>query len=127
MQEENNKKYYYFIGVRTRVGNDLVPKLSCDFILKYTSDEIKKIDLARAMVDNELFPTSQTEAIDAVELNSLNDEINAISMRVRFNPISVHKFISSHELDEDWFDMYVNLANNCDYTRQKLVDARINF
>ena len=91
----DEKTYYYIVGVRGRVGRDLIPTLSCDFVIEYTSDEISKVDLAKAMIENELFPTTTSEAIDAVELNTINAELNAISMRVRMNPdISVHKFTS---------------------------------
>jgi len=123
----DEKTYYYIVGVRGRVGRDLIPTLSCDFVIEYTSDEISKVDLAKAMIENELFPTTTSEAIDAVELNTINAELNAISMRVRMNPdISVHKFISSNKLDNEWFDTYIKLANILDDVRQKLIESRIN-
>ena len=78
------------------------------------------------MVDNKLFPTSVNEAIDAVELNTLNAELSAISMRVRFNPdISVHKFITNFEFDDEWLIDFVKMANTCEHTRKLLVEAKI--
>jgi len=126
METESTNKYYYIIGVRGRVGRNMLPTLSCDFVLKYTTEEIEKVDIAKAMVENELFPTSASEAVDAVELSSLNCSLKAMSLRVRMNPdISVHKFVSDYELEDEWFDMYIKTANMCEDTRKKLIESRI--
>jgi hypothetical protein len=120
------EKYYYFVGVRARIGKDFAPTLNCDFILPYTQKDLEDVDLAKAMVANELFPTTSNEAIEAVDATVLNASINAMSLRCRFNPeISVHKFISEFPIEPEWFDSYISNANLCEDVKKKLMDSRI--
>ncbi len=123
---EHSIKYYYFVGVRARISNDLHAKLSCDFVLPYTSEDFDNFELASEMVSNEMFPTSMHEAIEATNLTDFNTSVNALSLRCRFNPdITIHKFISQIPLEPEWFYNYIDFANNSEEARKKLMEARI--
>lgn len=120
-------KYYYIIGVKRMLPRDISKptKLVCDFVIEHTEDDVKKIKLAKGMVDNELCPTSQDKAIKAVGARYLVEMLQAVKLRANANQLTVHKFKSEFRIEEEWFDIFVETANFCEDTRKKLKDAQI--
>jgi len=126
LKSEENKRFYYIVGVRMRMNENMEPQYNCDFVIPYTSDDVENTLLAKVMKDNKLAPTPANEAIEAVGLSELNSTLTAVGFRVRANPdITVHKFNSEFEIKTKWFDDYIKSASVCQDVRQKLIESRI--
>jgi len=119
-------KYYTFFGVRLSHGDDMVPKYSRDFILRWTTHERDLCNLAQAMIDNKMFPTTSAEAVAAVGMSNEAYSISAIKMRMTFNPdVTAHLFETDWVLEDEWLQIMIDAANVSDFGKQKLAEARI--
>ncbi len=119
-------KYYTLFGVRLSCDADMKPKYSRDFILRWTTNEREACDLAKMMIENELAPTPQNEALEAVGITEEGASIFAIQTRLRFNPeITTHLFETDFVLMDDWVQIMIDAANVSDYGKEKLAEARI--
>lgn len=121
-------KYYTMFGVRADTDTKtMTPKFARDFVLRWTTNEREACKLAQAMVDNEMCPTTSMEACDAVGITHEASAIEAVAMRVRFNPsITVHLFETDWLCENEFIDIMINAANVSDFGKEKLVESRIN-
>jgi len=125
-EDEENCRYFYIVGVRMRMNRQMEPEYNCDFVIGYNTKDIMRTELAQMMSANKLCPTSRKDAVEAVDLSNLNATLNAVSLRVRFNPeITVHKFHSDFPIEEEWFDMYIKSASVCKDVKQKLIESKM--
>jgi hypothetical protein len=119
-------KYYTLFGVRLSHGPDMKPKFSRDFLLRWTTNERQACNLAQAMIDNKMFPTTKIEAIKAAGLDQEAAGISGIILRMQFNPdISAHLFETEFPLEDQWVQILIDAANVGDFGREKLAEARV--
>jgi len=121
MEEE----YHHIIGVRTVRADSGRPKLSCDFVITITPDQITKSRLAESMYKNKLWKTTYREAIEAVGLQELDAALWASKIRASSNMMTIHKFVTNFEMTREDFDIFVQAANVSDGTLKKLMDGKI--
>ncbi len=126
-QELPKIKYYYMCAVRSKVKKDMTSELYLDSVLSFTTVDIAQAHLARAMVKNELWKTTITEALEATGLSQLSSEIWGFDLRARANMLTVHKFICNTPMAEDDIDMFIRSANYCDSARKKLQESRVRY
>ena len=120
-------EYFYIFGVRSDLNKNLESELSLDFLIEYTSEDIKKKEIAQAMVENEMLPTSKKEAIEALNLTHLASALLICKVRSRCESLSLHKFKTTFLLTRKDLNNYIQSANKCEDSRKKLVEARISF
>jgi len=120
------KKYYYLFGVRADPATSKIPgKLSLDFCIEYTDEEISKTELAKIMAENKAIKTSKEEAVRACGLSNLFHEINGASFRVGANMLSTHKVNSDSKMDREMLSTWVDSCNYDDVAKQKLKASRV--
>lgn len=117
-------KYYYLCAVRSKVKKDMTSELYLDSVLSFTTVDIAQAKIARDMVENKLWKTTVTEALEATGLNQLSGEIWSFDLRARSNMLTVHKFICDSPMAEDDIDMFIRSANYCDSARKILQESR---
>lgn len=121
------KTYYYIFGVRAHPATSKTPgKLSLDFMIEYTDEDLSNTELAKMMIDNKAIKTEKDEAVRACDLASLYSEITAASLRSKVNLLSTHKINSEFKLDHQMLSMWVNSCNFDDVAKQKLYESRVN-
>jgi hypothetical protein len=118
-------KYYTLVGINLSRGKDMIPKFSRDFIMRWTTNEKDKANLANEMVKNKLYETSEKEAIEAVRLSEAYD-LTGIRMRMRFCPeITAHLYETEFVLTDEWLDILIESANVSDYGKKQLAESQI--
>lgn len=121
-----SKHYYYIFGVRAQPATSDTPgKLSMDFLINYTDDDIEKVELAKLMIDNQILKTSNEEAVEACGLSRFGYDLYAASMRAKANMLSVHKIKSDFKMDDEMLSMWVDSCNYDKVAKQKLKEAEI--
>jgi hypothetical protein len=100
-------------------------KLERDFVIRYSEDDIKDRKLAEAMVQNEMVETTPEEAIDAMNLTPLGAQIHGAKLRMKFNPITAHKFKTEEPWDNEFFDIFLEACQYDGVSRKKLADAKL--
>lgn len=126
-QELSDVKYYYLCAVRLKPKKDMTSEFYLDSILSFNTIDIAQAALARGMAENELVPTTVTEALAATGLTKLSGEIYGFHLRARANMSTVHKFICDSPMAEDDIDTYIRSANFCDSARKKLQESRVRY
>lgn len=122
------KKYYYLFGVRADPATSDTPgKLSLDFCIEYTDEEISNTELAKIMAENEAIKTSKDEAVRACGLSKLFHEINGASLRVGANMLSTHKVNSDFKMDREMLSIWVDSCNFDEVAKQKLNESKVRF
>ena len=119
-------KYYTLFGVNLSRGKDMIPKFSRDFLLRWTTNERETANLAQEMVKNELFKTTEKEAIEACGFSEAFD-LTGIRIRMRYCPeITAHLFETDFVLTDEWLNILIDSANYSDHGKKQLADSRIN-
>jgi len=127
INEEKEFEYFYIFGVRSETTKDLRSELCLDFLIEYTSEDLENKELAKIMIENKMLPTSTEEAINAMGLNHLSAAIHCSKIRSRYERLSVHQFKSTFPMTREDLSDYVKSSNNCEYSRKKLIDSKIQF
>jgi hypothetical protein len=121
-----SKHYYYIFGVRAQPATSDTPgKLSMDFLIDYTDDDIEKVELAKLMINNEILKTSKDEAVEACGLSRFSHDLFGASIRARVNMLSVHKIKSDFKMDDEMISTWVESCNYDKVAKQKLKEAEI--
>jgi len=100
-------------------------ELLLDSILRYTSKDIEKIELAKAMVEHKLIKTSAHEALKSVEMYHWIYLFYGFSHRANANSLRIFKFITDSEWDDESFKIFLNSCGRSKELRKKLLDAEI--
>jgi hypothetical protein len=119
-------KYYTLFGVNLTRGENMNPKYSKDFILRWTSNEIESAKLAEQMRDNLLFKTTEKEAIQSVGLGPEAASLTGIKARMSFcSEISAHLVHTDFPMNDEDIEMLIDTANYCESSRKTLAEAQI--
>ena len=117
--------YYYIFGVRLERKEDLTPKISLDFMIEYNDNDVDNCNLAQAMIENELFPTTNREATEACNLKRIGAELQAAKFMISANNLTVHKIKSDIPLDREDLHSFVDVCNYSKESLKKLKEAEI--
>ena len=95
-------------------------------MFQWSSAEFQNAQLAQAMTENELFPTTKEEAIAAVGLGRETASLAGIQMRMRFNPdLTAHLVTTEFMICAEDIDIIIHSANVSDHGRQLLAQSKI--
>ena len=125
--EEILDKYHYIIGVATHpaLAGEKAGKLYMKYFLSYSKEELREFNLAKTMVENKMWPTTYTEALEGTKCNSLLGNLFALQMGVQANQATLHHFTTNLKMDDKFFESLVNLANTNENNRKLLNKSRI--
>lgn len=121
--------HHYFIAVAMKPMNSDDPG---KMYLKYrpfylNHSQIEKFRDIALLTQDKLFQTSQIEALQMYGLEGIAREFAMLRMASKVNLCTLHHFSSEHEIDEEWFDSFVNNANSIKNTKEMLLDAKIHY
>ena len=119
--------YHYFISVAVRTMKSSTPgKIYLKHgPLKFTNDDVKKMQDASLMTKDKLFPTSNKEAVEMFNVGELVHGIWGMGMAAAANDCTVHHFSSDCEFPDDFWEGFVERANSNQFEREKLFSAII--
>ena len=93
--------------------------------LKFTNDDIKKMQNSAMLTTDKLFKTTNKEALAMNGMTELSNTIWSMQIAATANNCTVHHFSSEFEINESFWENFIKRANNNDHTRRKLLDAKI--
>ena len=91
---------HYIVGVGTHPMTSKNPgERYMDFMLVYRDDEVEKVKMAKAMIDNKLWKTKPEVALEAYGVKGLSSQWAAISIRARYEQLMICHFTSEDDLE----------------------------
>ena len=119
--------YHYFIsvGIRSMKSKDPGKMFLKHGPLKFTNNDVKKMQDASLMTQDKLFPTSNQEAIKMFGVGELTHGIWAMQMAASANECTIHHFSSDCEFPDDFWEGFVDRANTNQFEKEKIFGARI--
>ena len=91
----------------------------------YSNEDVANLKLARETHKGELIKTSLPEALQIFDVQELVSSLGSFFIAIRVNQCTAHHFASHEMFDEDFFELFVELANKSKDTLKKLQDAEI--
>ena len=119
--------YLICIGIQ-----DLYSSNPGKIILKYnpihfTNEDVYKVSKAIVLSKDKLFKTKIEDSLAIHDESKLVHTVNSLLCSARANGCTIHHFSTEIEVDDSWFEAFVELANIKDSrTLRLLVDARIH-
>lgn len=120
-------KYHYIIGtaIHAATAGKMAGKLYMKYFLSYTKDEIDEFELAKVMTENKIWKTTFEEAIKGTKCNEILANLYGMRLAAHVNQANLHHFTSESELDDSFFESFINDANNNKKQRELLEEAKI--
>jgi len=129
LKADPDHPHHYFIAVGVKSIHDDNPgKLYLKYKPLYIHhSQIEKLRDASILVQDKLFPTTQIEALKIFKVYELTKTFNSFKLAAKVNLCSIFHFSSEFEINEEWFDKFVESANNSKSARRKLFDAEVKY
>jgi len=123
--------HHYIIAISIHSAETAIEKAG-KYFLKYRpiyfhNDEIEKLRDVTMLAQDKLFPTSQYEALDIYEMKQKAVSFSMMKVAAKVNMCTLHHFSSQYEMDEEWFNSFVDQANYIKSIKEKLYDAKIGY
>ena len=125
----DDKLFYHFfisVGIKDMYAVDRGKMFLKHGPLKFTNDEVKLMQQAALMSKDKLFKTTNKEALEMYDMSELSSSIGAMQIAAAANQCTIHHFSSDFEINDDYWEGFVERANNNKFERRKLLDAAIN-
>jgi len=131
IKADSKLPHHYLIGVAMHNMKD-GPKHRGKMYLKYGPlyfhhSDIENVQNAALMSIDKVFKTTPKEAAEMYDCKSLISGIYGLKLAASANNATIHHFSCDFEIPdaEEWFDNYVKSANDIEYIRSQLDDARM--
>lgn len=96
--KKNNIHYIVGVGSHPMVSSKPGERY-LDFMLVYRDDEVEKVKMAKAMIDNKMWKTKPEVALEAYGVHELASNWAAISIRARYSQLMICHFTSEEDLE----------------------------
>jgi hypothetical protein len=125
---EENTTYFTLVTVGYK------SPLECDdsrlLYLRYnpvqiTSKDIKNVELAKWLSQEEFLPTPINDALKIFEVEEISRTVHMLIMSAKVNKATIHCFKTEFPLTEEDCESIVESANFDSYMRMKLLKSRI--
>jgi hypothetical protein len=118
--------HHYIIGVAM---HSMRSKNAGKVYLKYgpvhfTNDDVERLQSAIILSDDKLFKTTTEEALRIQNCKDLVSSLVAMRISLSVNSGTMHHFSSEFEIEEEWFENLVDLANKSDVNKELLKKSR---
>lgn len=91
---------HYIVGVGTHPMTAKNPgERYMDFMITYRDDEVEKVKMAKAMIDNKMWKTKPEVALEAYGVSILANNWAGISLRARVQNLMVCHFTTEEDLE----------------------------
>ena len=119
--------YHYLISVGVRTMKSSTPgKIFLKHgPLKFTNDDVERLQDACLMIKDKLFPTTTKEANKMFNVTDVVHEIWSMRMAAAANDCTVHHFSSESPFPDDFWEGFVEQANTNKFEMEKLNDSKI--
>ena len=93
----------------------------------FTNEDVENFKQALILSQDPLLKTSIQDALKLYNCDKLSHIIFAMKLSAHANNASLHHFTFEEEMTDsnDWFNMFVETANNLPEQKQKLKEAMI--
>lgn len=121
--------YHFLIGVavHTMRSKDRGKMFLKYGPLRFTNDDIRKIQDAALLSQDKLFPTSKSDAIKITGVEEFVSTFSAMQLSASVNQCSLHHFSSKYDIEDEWFETLVEAANINKETEELLLNAEIHY
>lgn len=118
-------KHHYIIGVAVKEANSSEPgKLYLKYgPIYFTNKDIMNVGYAKMLSEDQLVKTSVKDSYQVFGCSELAHSIECLLLVTRVNQCSRHHFSSEEKIDDDWFELLVDLANTNEDMRRKLNES----
>ena len=128
LKVDKKRPHHYLIGVALHSIN--AGKKAGQRYLKYgpihfTNDDVDKVLSAIMLSDDKLFKTTEKEALNIHGCADLVRNIASMRFSISTNQASLHHFSSEFEIEEEWFETLVDLANKYKSNLELLEKSRV--
>lgn len=101
------------------------------FYLKYrpihfTNDQVLDFAKADLAISDKVFKTTKKEALEMFNCQELNHNLYMVIQGSNANNCSLHHFSTEFEVEEEYFELLVDLANKFQHERELLNKSRIH-
>ena len=93
--------------------------------LKFTNDDVKKMQDSAMMSVDKLFETTTKEALAMNGMSELSSSIWAMQITAAANNCTIHHFSSDGDIEDTFWKDFIKRANNNEHERRILLDAKI--
>lgn len=119
--------HHYIIGVTMKEMDTENPG---EIYLKYgpvhfTNQDVENVQDSILLSQDEVFKTTTSESCQIHNCQSLVMALIGMKMAAKANHATLHHFSSEHEIEEDWFETFVEQANTSKSTKKVLIGAKI--
>lgn len=127
LKTDPNLFHHYLINVSVR---NLRSKNAGDFYLKhgplhFTNNEVQAVQSALILSNDKLFKTPQDQALKNFGCKTLVSSIRSMQLAASSNDCTMHHFSSGFEIEEEWFETLVNVANISEHNKDLLKKSRV--
>lgn len=116
--------FKYYFGVRVDPRLETAGHLELDFVIEITEEDMKNIELAKDMVTNEMWKSTNAEAMKACNIEHLSC-ISVMQHRAFANNMSLHLVTSECKLDREDLKVWVDSCNWDSFAKEKLIKSKI--
>jgi hypothetical protein len=119
--------YHYFISVGVKTMKSETPgKIFLKHgPLKFTNDDVKRLQDACLISKDKLFPTSSRQAQEMFNVTDVVHNIWGMCMAAAANECTVHHFSSDSPFPDDFWEEFVDRANTNKFEMEKLNESKI--
>jgi hypothetical protein len=93
--------------------------------LKFTNADVENVQNAVMLSSDKLFNTSSKQATENFGVGELVATINSLLMAAAANNCMVYHFSSEFSIDDDYWEGFVDRANENEFEKEKLLNATI--
>jgi hypothetical protein len=116
--------FKYYFGVRVDPRLETAGHVELDCMIEITEEDQKNIELAKDMVKNQIWKTTNKEALKSCNVEHLT-AITMMQHRAFANNLSLHMIHTEFKLEEEDLKMWVDSCNHDKVAKQKLIDSKV--
>jgi hypothetical protein len=95
--------------------------------LRFTNDDVKNLQDALLLSTDRLFPTTNLEAIKLTGVEEFVSTFSSMQLSASVNQCTLHHFSSDQDIDDEWFEGLVKMANTVKSMEELLLNAEIKY
>jgi len=128
LKTDSKFPYHYFIsvGIKTMMSDSPGKMFIKHGPLKFTNDDVKRMQDASLMTKDKLFRTTNKEAMAMYGVEEITHAVWSMCIAAAANQCTVHHFSSDFQIEDDYWKEFVERANHNEFEREKLNNAIIN-
>jgi hypothetical protein len=116
--------YKYYFGVRVDPRLETAGHVELDCMIEITEEDQKNIELAKDMVRNEMWKSTDEEALKACNVEHLSTIIY-MKYRAFTNNLSLHMITTEFKLEREDLKIWIDSCNWDSIAKEKLIKSKV--